>query len=208
MKAIESSGGSADWGKEILNDLAFIKAKKRYPISKRTFTPATVIAIVIAIAARLALPFFFSVTTHNSVIETAASIFIAVMFVILVLQLFRTIKFDVIPTPYFLQENRKAINKFLSENHLAFSQHEDAPEVFMIVSKNLSLSANPDKEYREIMVFIADDRQILVNSHFSGNTFRISPPSKNYKKMANELRKWLNEYISSNNRSTVPIKAN
>ncbi|MCB0699325.1 MAG: hypothetical protein KDC11_05720 [Chitinophagaceae bacterium] len=208
MKAIESSGGNTDWSKDILKDLEFIKAKKRYPIDKKRFTPTTVIAIVFVIAARMALPFFFSVTTHSSFIEAAVSIFIAVMFVVLVLQLFRTIKFDVIPTPYFLQENRTVINKFLSENHLAFSQHKEAPEVFIIISKNLNLSANPNKEYREIMVFIADDKQILVNSHFSGNKFRISPPSQNYKRMANELRKWLNEHINTINDSTLPVKAN
>ena len=39
MKQLNTGGGNADWGSKIIKDLAFIKKKKRYPLTARAIAP-------------------------------------------------------------------------------------------------------------------------------------------------------------------------
>ena len=114
---------------------------------------------------------------------------------------YRALKFDVIPTDFFLQDNKDIIKRFLSAQHLAFTQHPEAPEVFMIISRNLDM--NPKNDYREVMVFIADDKQILVNGHFTGKRSTIAPASHNYRKMAKRLKEWVKLHINTTDTTAV-----
>jgi hypothetical protein len=93
------------------------------------------------------------------------------------------------------------LKKFLQSQHLAFSQHPEAPEVFMILSKNLSLRG----DYREVVIFITDDNQVLLNSHFTGSRFSITPPSKNYKLMARMLKEWLETNKPANTSQSLTV---
>ncbi len=190
-----------DWGKDIVKDLAFIKKHKRYPFNKKTITPATITSLCALLIARISLPIFFSTTSNSSYLHWMSTLIIIAMILAIVLQYKRVMSFDEIGSPYSEKEHIMLVKKFLSFKQLAFTQHTEAHEVFIIISKNLN--TNPKKEYREVMVFIADDKRILVNSHFVGNRFSIAPPSGNYKKMAAELHKWLNTNINSSQSLTV-----
>jgi hypothetical protein len=74
----------------------------------------------------------------------------------------------------------------------------------MIISRNLD--ADPNREFREVMVFIADDQQILINSHFTGSKFSITPPSRNYRKMSKMLQQWLDKHINKSNITDVSVQ--
>lgn len=106
---------------------------------------------------------------------------------------FQTLRFVVVPAHRALGENILLMQQFFQENHFAFMRHPQAPEVFLMMSKSFD---GPDGA-REIVVFIADDRRILINSHFthiprSYRWRRMMPiSSPHYKEMAKMLTDWL-----------------
>ncbi len=113
------------------------------------------------------------------------------------------LKFREIKTGYHLIANIALLKKFMQVQQLAFSVHPDAPEVYQIISKNIS--TNKD-ETREVMLFIADDKRILINSHFVGN-LTISLPSRNYNEMCKRLAAWIERH-KMENADTAIVTAN
>lgn len=178
------------WESRILKDLAFIKQHRRFPISRRTIAPLTVFATIVLLSLRLLWPILiFRSKTASLPYFIAAAIVIPLL--IAVYQYINILRFAQITTPFHLAENRDLVIAFLKQQQLAYAVHPDAPEVIQIMSRNLSTTKG---ESREIMVFIADDKRILVNSHFITSGFTIMPPSRNYKKMANQLHQWLKNH--------------
>jgi ABC-type multidrug transport system fused ATPase/permease subunit len=209
MKHLNSPQEKANWENNLLNDLAFIKQHRRYPMSKRTIAPAALVGFALLAVLRMLWPLIFITTSDGLAKQPPVLQWILILSTVLVaaivlFQAFRVLKFDKLATSYYIHENIALLKKFFTANHLAYTQHPEAAEVFMIVSRNLG--ANAKNDYREIMVFIADDKQILVNSHFTGKKFNITPPSRNYKRMSKELQRWLNGHINSSDSSNVPVK--
>lgn len=204
MKLLNNPTEHIDWGNELIKDLSFIKNKRRYPLSKRTFTPLAFLVLVTLGTLRFAWPVMFVTSkVKNPLIETLLTCFIALMMVIMLVRQISVLRFKTIQTSYYLHDNIALLEKFLSSRGLAFTQHNEAPEVFMIISRNLN--NNDNNERREVMVFVADDKQILVNSHFTGSKYIILPPSRNFKRMANELKAWLDSYISKADTRSVTV---
>lgn len=211
MKHLDSPHQKANWQNELLKDLNFIKQHKRYPMGKRTISPALLSGLLLLVIIRIGWPLIFfsgspAPPEQKSVLQWSLTAIIVVFMAITIYQAIRVLKFDELKTPFFLQQNVVLLHKFFTQNRLAYTQHPEAPEVFMIISRNLD--ANTKNDYREVMVFIADDNQILVNSHFTGKKFNITPPSRNYKRMARELQQWLNdEQIKNNDNSHLPVNS-
>jgi len=204
MRSIHTPNEKADWESSLLNDISFIKQKKRYPLNKKTFTPATVSVLVWVIFLRGAYFIFMGSRSNNPYITWMMYGTFILLALIVFYQYYRVLKFDIIPTTNYLNKNTELLKKFFTGNNLAFTQHDEASDVFMIISRNLN--SNPNKEFREVMVFIADDKRILVNSHFTGSKFSITPPSRNYRKMSNELKKWLDTHIDKADDKAVTVK--
>lgn len=175
------------WESRILKDLAFIKQHKRFPFSRRTIAPLTLFATIIILSLRLLWPLLILKSKSASLPYFIAAAII-VPLVIAVYQYINILRFAQITTPFRLAENKNLVIAFLKQQQLAYAVHPDASEIIQIMSRNLSTTKG---ESREIMVFIADDKRILVNSHFITSGFSIMPPSRNYKKMANQLHQWL-----------------
>lgn len=204
MKQLNAGGDKEQWETRLLKDLAFIKEKGRYPISKKVLRPVALLIFLGLFIARFAWPVI--VASHsNNITLPVILVGINIVFVAIVFsQYYATIRFIKIITKHHLSKNQQVLLDFFKSQHLAHSQHPDAPEVFMILSKNLSMKG----DMREVMIFITDDKQILVNSHFTGNRFSISPPSKHYKQMANRLREWINIHIDNDNTAALSINKN
>ena len=209
MKHLNAPSGSNNWQNDLLRDLAYIKKRKRYKLGKKTIAPAGIVTLVLLTIVRLVWPLLFlnfstQHTRQSSLLQWVFSLSIALLLLTVVYSFFKVLKFETLKTPRYIQENTVLLHKFFTNNHLAYTQHPEAPEVFMIVSRNLD--ANAKNDYREVMVFIADDKQILVNSHFTGKKFNITPPSRNFKRMAKQLQSWLDEQIKNNDIPTLPVK--
>lgn len=176
---------SQAWDKQLIQDLSFIKKNLRYPMRISKMLPLIFWSIFLMIVITLLFIYFFSG-------ETKARIFPIVGFVFPCVILYRYIKslqFIKIDSPYFLLENTALIERFLKVQHILVYRHPEAPEVLQIISKNISAG---NKEDREIMIFIADDKQILVNSHFTNSGWSISPRS-HAKMMGKDLEKFIRD---------------
>ena len=190
MKQLRSGAGRADWDNELIGKLGFIKQKLRYPISRYTILPAAAIGMLLP---GISLLIFLTLAGRHADDKRHWPQVMMIAFLLLAgfiaaRRYWQTLNFKAIPTPYFSTDNQIILQRFLQDQHLAFARHPEAPEVFQIMSKNISAL----KEEREIIVFIADDRRILINSHFTqtGTNFAIGTP--HHLQMAGMLQAWMN----------------
>ncbi len=198
MKQLDSGISNSNWGNQLLNDLAYIKRHKRYPLSKKTIRPLAIIFILLSVVARLCIPVIFIKKTPAIVIALLVILCVSII-AYFAYGIYTTLVFKKINTRFYLQENRSIIEKFFKSLHLAYTIHPDAAEVFMIMSTPIA----SDSDQREIMIFIACDKVILLNSHFSGKKPTVYYPSKQYKSMIKTFTKWVNEYSVGNTSTTI-----
>jgi hypothetical protein len=177
-----------EWDSYLFRDLAYIKQKRRYPAGRKVFLPAVLGTALLVILAVLTYTTFIGNTTAH---PAATPVFITGMLSITVLlvanKFFGHLKFMAIPTPFDTQRNRQLVDQFLRSQHMVVFRHPGSADVFQIVSRNI----NPLKEQREVLVFIADDRRILVNSHFTNAGFSLVPGSRHHKQMAAGLQQYI-----------------
>jgi hypothetical protein len=186
MKAIPGNNEGPQWNNKLLEDLVFIKKHGRYPLSKKTIPSAILLAVFVYLGSRMILTVM--IISHKSNLATTWLIaaFLGISFISIILRYWRTLHFKTIPTPFFADENRKLIDEFLRSQQLNVYRHPNAPEVLQILSRALGNS-----QQREVMIFIADDKRILINSQFINQKWTLNPQSRNYRLMANRLREWL-----------------
>ncbi|MGN6569520.1 MAG: hypothetical protein ACTHJ0_16290 [Flavipsychrobacter sp.] len=206
MRALPTGNGDAQWENSIIKDLAFIKNHLRYPMSKQLLWRSALSGLLLAYVARTVWVAWLLATTkrnssHSIWSMTPQFILLLVILVPLLtitLAYTRTFKFKAVPTRYFVTENMLLIQKFLQSQHLAIYRHPEAPEVFQIMSRNVSATKN---EQREVMVFIADDKRILINSHIISKDKGIgldNYSSRHYKEMAKLLQAWIDTHLPEN----------
>ena len=205
MKAIENGSlNDTTWNSELIRDLAFIKKHLRYRLSKKIILRSTGIGFVFVLLIRLGSTLWLvdrSKAFQNPIMWLLL-IVVAAAILFPIVSYFQVLKFKVISTPYLSAENQEIVKQFLTSMHLALSRHPEAPEIFQIMSRNIS---GGGKEQREIMIFIADVRRILVNSHYSRGGFNILPPSYNYRQMAKQLQKFVDNYSAKLKGAIVSI---
>jgi len=188
------------WNSPLLNDLAFIKKHLRYPINKRTVWPLLWIISSFSIVILLGTIVFISSSASHRKIEFSINgllpfFVIGLVFFVMGISIYRrmqSFRFISIACNFIVSDNIKLIRRFLEKQNIAYYHNPDAPEVFQISSRIL----DPQFAQREIMVFIADDNRILLNSHFTsqnGDRGMKEIATGAHKKMAADLRKWLKE---------------
>ncbi len=111
---------------------------------------------------------------------------------------YNILRFKSIRTPFFANENMRLVEEFLRSQQLNLYRHPQAPEVFQILSRPLG-----NTEQREVMIFIANDKCILINSHFINTKWTISPQSRNYRNMASRLKEWLKIHYPNTNTTVM-----
>ena len=159
MKQLQGNNTGPQWNSTLLHDLVFIKQHLRYPFSKKTLPKTFIVAFLLIIGVRMMGFVFLAAHSNNLFFK----LFIIPLLVVIIIgsfyQYYRTLQFRSIPTPFFANENRKLIEVFLRSQQLMLYQHPDAPEVFQIASRAIGGGKNPQ---REIMIFIADDKRVLI----------------------------------------------
>lgn len=181
MKQLGASTPNEQFNKEILAQLGFIKKHLRYPISRRMILLALPLLTVIP-----ALLYFLLIGQNsNYKAQILLPVLLGVLLVVASRRTYQSLHFLSIPAHRLCSKNLVLLQQFLAENHFAFARHPEAPEVFMIMSRELGRQ----KEEREIVVFIADDNRILVNSHFAQSKFSAPIDKLHHKQIAAELKK-------------------
>lgn len=199
MKNLSQNIQQPKWNDQLLNDLAFIKRHLRYPIVRARLQSAVLWSVIFMTPLVLFTLLDTSNTAHPrffTIIQPLMCIFLCIMF------MYRTresLRFSSIPTDFSSVENRQLTEDFLRSLHLAFYQHPNAPEVLQILSRNTSAG----KEDREVMIFIADDNRILINSHFTGKWYSFPPSKGHYREIADKLQLYIKRLSIINNDTVI-----
>jgi len=179
----------------MVKDLTFIRQHLRYPINRFTMMPAVMAAILISFGA---FTIWWFTTQHGSSNAGDRPLWpfllvgcaMSVPGLVAARRHLVMLRFIAVPTPYYLTENTAILIQFLKAQHLMVFRHPEAPEVFQILSKNI----NPFREEREIIIFIADEKRILINSHFTTSGTSLNTGAVHHHQMADALRRWLAAY--------------
>ena len=104
---------------------------------------------------------------------------------------FNLIGFRAIHTSFDMAENTRVLRLFLEQHKLVTFQHPSMEGIFQIISRNISAVG----EDREALVFVADDKRILVNSHYTSSRkwFRFLSPPTHEKEIIKSFIKWLSD---------------
>ena len=197
---------ASHWENPLLNDLSFIKKHLRYPVNRRTiFSVLGILGAGIFLVSFCCL-YFNGIFSHAADAKTPTNkLFVSIIMLVpiftvltLIYRRIQNLRFISISNDYYVQDNIVLLQQFLEHRQLAFYHHPNAPEVFQIASRVL----DPQYELREVMVFIADDKRILLNNHFTsslGNKNMQAVTSNEHRKMAKALRLWMkNDFIQQN----------
>lgn len=172
--------------KQIPEDYDFIKKNLRYPL--RSFRRILPFFVITFITTLLFLRFVFSKPFQSFqpldgfLLINALSI--GAMF-LGAYRYWRSLFFDRLGAAMDAGTNMALLNDFLRSRHFYVHQPEGHPEVYMISSRE-------DSKYREteIVVFIAVDKAILVNSHIS--TANLFPQRRRH---YHEIVQSLHDYL-------------
>ncbi len=182
--------GGEEWIAGLVNDLAYIKRHLRYPVKKATVLPVIMwTSFILLMMVLVSISIYTRVTAGEHIpgitlIMAGTSI---ILFTVNIARYLQSLKFISIYTGKHLQENIQLTDAFLQSEHLLTYRHPEAPEIFLIQSRNLSAG----KEDREVIIFIADDGRILINSHFTNRGWGFSPAERHHRQMAAMLRKYM-----------------
>lgn len=182
------------WSNPILKDRQFIKKHHRFPLTGRIILSIFILALpiliyigIMTLSLDIIIDGWKNLAKHpeNMVYQLIFCGFLLAPLLILLKGL-RSIRFKCIPAESLVSANMEQISTFLQTEQIAFYRHPDAPEVFQISSRII----DPSSQSREIMVFIADDKQILVNNHISSKKGPRLSMSFEQRKLLKKFRKW------------------
>ena len=191
MQPLLNDTEKTHWQNAMVGDLAYIKKHLRYRPTLKTLLPAIfragfLLLLLILIAASVYMKLSGGEKFNRMSIILAFSAIIP--FTANIVRYLQSLKFISIPTGFYIAENSLLLEQFLKSKYLASSRHPDMPEIFQILSRNLSSG----KEDREVLIFIADDKRILINSHFS-NRWGFLAARRHHREMAAMLKDFLNK---------------
>lgn len=187
MNALPSGDRQQTFINELIEDLAFIRGKLRYPFRRMTLMPLLASGIIVGFFLRFV--FVATITKNSNYAMLFVMLLICVPTVVAIKRYIDLIRFFPVDTYTRLHDNIILLQDFLQEKRLVTFRHPAAPEIFMISSKNLSALGDE----REVLIFVADENRILINSHFttSRNRFRLFIAASHQQQIIRELKAWL-----------------
>lgn len=188
MKQIDGNGGSAHWDKSLLEELTYIKKHLRYKPKRATYLPVLLwgfLLLPIGITCAIILSKRHGDNSNYAILFLALISFIT--YLSLIIRYLASLTFRIIATDFFSQQNQYMVERFLQSEKMMIYRHPDAPEVFQIQSRKLYAN----DEQREIIIFIADDMRILINSHFTGTGWFPLAAKRHHRQMAKKLKAWM-----------------
>jgi hypothetical protein len=193
MKFLNQENQQQRFDSELLEDLSFIKERLRYPYRRMTVMPLLAAGVFVAILFRL----LFAVVLMKGSGLLRAVIFIPLVGIpafIGIKRYFNLIRFFPVATPLYIAGNIQLLQRFLEEQRLVTFRHPEAPEIFQIISTNIDAFGDE----REVLIFICDDKRILINSHFTSSRqrFRFFIATSHQQEMIRQLRSWLKKELS------------
>ncbi len=196
MKELPESGGQSEWNRQLLRDLSFIRKNKRYPFRRMTLMPLLASTVLLGFLFRLILAGSLGFRTGNLNFGLFIILGLFVVPTVIAIKRFSDlIRFFEVRTGYTQAMNMKLLERFLEEQRLVTFRHPEATEIYQIISRNISAGGDE----REVLIFIADDSRILINSHFTSSRkwFKLISAPTHHGEMMKAFRKWLAEQEQS-----------
>ena len=174
-------------------DIDFIKKHLRYPLNSfQKYKPFVVFFVMIIVIALIAF-FLISKGENDSSMKSFfrksipfLGAFISISYGFY--KFYTSLFFDKIKTSFSIEDNKVLLTNFFMSNHFKYYVMHDLHDVFMMQSSLIKGS----KE-QEIVIFIAVDNEILINSHIStSNIFH------QHKRKVNELVMMLEKFVAQN----------
>lgn len=189
MNTLPSGDRQQTFINELIEDLAFIRKKLRYPYRRMTIMPLLASGIMVGFFLRVV--FVSAITKNSNNFTLFVLLLMCVPTVVGVKRYIDLIRFFPVVTYAGLQENMVLIQNFLQQKRLVTFRHPAAPEIFMISSKNISALGDE----REVLIFVADEKRILINSHFtsSRNRFQLFIAPSHQQQIIRELKAWIRD---------------
>jgi hypothetical protein len=194
MKHLPTNAGQPNWDSSFLQNLSYIKKHLRYPIKKKTLGPVIFWAAIFTVVISTGIFFLFNSDGKEKNVFFILFLFNAITYPIFIFRYLQTLRFQVITTEHFTTTNSELIEQFLRSQQLLVFRHPEAPEVYQILSRNIDASS----EDREVLVFIADDKRILINSHFTNKGWSYFQGKRHHKEMAKMLKEYIKQDPSDN----------
>lgn len=194
MKKIGENTG--DWQKDIFKDLAFIKQNLRYPWKSSMRSPLIFWIFYLA--------FFLSIGVFSLYIDNGLTrinrgfllefSFIFILTGIAIWRYLKSLKFKIINSGLSKNLNIQLTAEFLKQKHLLVFHHPDCEDIMQIISRQIS----KETEQREVLIFIADENRILVNSHFTKRGWHLPGRKTHDKQITAELNEFIERYKVQN----------
>ena len=190
MKQIENNNQQAQWENNLLHELEYIKKHLRYKPKRKTYVPVVFWGSVLLLVGIACIVLLVTSPDHKrNYIFLLVGISTFIIHPLIIIRYLSSLTFTSISTDFFSQQNQYLIERFLKSENMMIYRHPEAPEVFQIQSRNLY----SDRDYREIIIFIADDMRILINSHFTNGGWTLANARRHHRQMGDKLKKWIAE---------------
>ena len=176
---------------ELVNNIAFIKQHRRYPFTVKTVMPLVTSVALLGVFLWLAWGLLIGRKESGGGFPLLILFIFCVPVVVAIARYFNLIGFRAIHTSFDMAENTRVLRLFLEQHKLVTFQHPSMEGIFQIISRNISAVG----EDREALVFVADDKRILVNSHYTSSRkwFRFLSPPTHEKEIIKCFIKWLSD---------------
>ncbi len=170
---------------DIANELSFIKQHKRYPIGKKMLVPIAAIVFIIVV---VSIQWVLTTQAENRLLNMVILSFAFLTVVVRAMKLWNTLQFQELPSAKNTTDNSMLISRFLAEQQVLSDVHARDSNIFMVQSKEIG---NEEMAKKEIMILIADNNRILINSHYSNMWWYASSPRRRSDVLAKKLAEWL-----------------
>jgi len=174
------------WDNHLTANLQFIKTNLHYPLSLKNTASVIFSSVALILTAVLVWSGSLLINSHPKGYYFFWILAI-IPFIITYIRAIQALYFLPLQTHKTISENQELICKFLEEQQLLVYTNQTQPQLFQIISKPLS----PSSQQREVMLFIADEGRILINSHYTNAGFLLITNSKLKKQMLNNFKQWL-----------------
>ncbi len=177
----------------VYEDLDFIKKKLHYPLRRRLLVPLLAWILPLLALYGFSLARIWGAGNPADSRRYYMGVLPVIFTIITLVGLSRygaTLRFSTLYTGLDKIRTRNLVAAFLEAQQVAVITHPMSKDIFQIVSTPVSSRSG---DMREVMVLIADEGRILVNSHFANNTLMMVPPARLRKHMEGALKKWISE---------------
>jgi|GEM_PF-7020944 hypothetical protein len=178
------------WPKHIVEDLPSIRQNLSYPFRWRTIFPLLLGLTVILFI----VPVVLSLTLGDTPLAPLINVFIWISVGISILgwtaaiyQYRKSLVFTAVANPGTANQQLQTIQQFFATRGIMVLAHPETENIQYVVSKPVKEGS----QEREVVILIADNNRILINSHFSGKGLNLALNQRTYQGLVTAMEEFI-----------------